>query len=313
VRINSDPNVAEVQLMNRHGVSDAFGLILQHDLEAMCGWAPVAYENSDCEGIHQMRVSLRRMRSALSVFSRVIAPDLLSPWSDDMRWIANALGPARDMDVFLNESISPLAGKTPFTHGEQVLRELTRTRRDQLQLQLQQTLNSQRYQNFIKEFSKWLENHGWFQWDMPARDRLKMTQSVRDFAIRTLDRRLSKTCQRGKDLASMSDEQLHELRIECKKLRYATDFFSTLFPGDKLRNFVQNLKAIQNILGLMNDVAVLPSVIDPLLEGVSDPEVLRFAGAVFGWRAKGYDDARKLFEMRWSQFMVTSPPWQHDK
>lgn len=295
--------------MNRHGVGDAFGLILAHDLTAMLTWVPVAYANSNIEGVHQVRVALRRMRAATSIFSKAMPQNILTKWTEEMRWLASSLGSARDLDVFINESLIPIAGKTPFTHGETMLLELTQNRSSQLYAEVQNTLDSTRYHTFVEEFSRWLESNQWFQGDMPVKDRLKMTQSVRHFAIKSLNKRFQKLCLLGEDLTLLSDEQLHAVRIECKKMRYATDFFSTLFSEDKIKQFIRQLKAIQTILGLMNDVAILPNTLNALLEGVTDPDVLRYSGAVLGWRAKGYDDTRKRLANCWSQFLSTPPPW----
>jgi len=276
----------------------------------MLSWVPVAYANSDVEGVHQVRIALRRMRSALAIFSRAMPANVLSPWSEEMRWMAAALGPARDLDVFISESIVPLLGKTPYSHGEKVLMELARNKRAELYVQVQHTLDSPRYQIFVKDFSHWLEMRGWFQRDMLAKDRLKMTQGIRNFSIKILEKRFRKICVNGESLETLSDEALHELRIECKKMRYATDFFSLLFPGESMRLFVRNLKAIQNILGLMNDVAALPRVMDGLVDGLTNPEVLRFSGTVLGWRTKGYADARQHLTTRWSHFISIPPPWR---
>lgn len=303
-------NQGQVQLMNRHGVGDAFGLIVHHDLATMLTWIPVVRADSDIEGIHQVRVALRRMRAATSVFSKAMPQKSLTKWAEEMRWMASALGPMRDLDVFINESLIPIVGKTPFTQGETVLLELTKNRRSQLFTEVQNTLESPRYHTFVEDFSRWLEGHQWFQGDMPVKDRLKMTQGVQEFAIKSLNKRFQKLCLPIEELAALPDVQLHALRIACKKMRYTTDFFSTLFPEDKLRPFIRRLKAIQTILGLMNDVAVLPNTLNPLLEGVTDPDVWRYSGAVLGWHAKGYDDARKRLAHHWSQFLSTPPPWR---
>lgn len=307
----SNPTQTEetVQLTNRHGVGDAFGLILRNDLKAMLAWAPIAYANSDIEGVHQVRIALRRLRSALSTFAKAMPQNMCSSWSEEVRFFASALGPTRDLDVFINESLIPILGKTPFTQGEKMLLAQATARREQLYTEVQRTLDSPRYQTFVKDFSQWLEMRGWFQVDMPAKHRIKLTRSVRDFAAITLEKRFNKAFIMGENLALMTDEDLHELRIECKKIRYTTEFFSSLFPDNNLKSFIRNLKAIQNILGLMNDVAILPNTLNTLLNGTTDPDVLRFSGAVLGWRTREYDDMRHHLHNRWSDFVASEKPW----
>ncbi|MBF0436384.1 MAG: CHAD domain-containing protein [Magnetococcales bacterium] len=299
-----------VPLSPQLGVGEAFGRIVGHELKQLQTWIPIAHDNSDVEGIHQARVSLRRMRSAVGVFAKSMPLDSLKPWSDTMRWLATALGPARDMDVFLEESLRPVLGKTSFRTGETVLLELTQARRLALQAQVCATLESPRCQEFISGFDRWLAERTWFQQDIPATTRLKLTRGIGVFARETLEKRYGKLVLRGKDLTSLSSPELHELRIACKKMRYASDFFSSLLPENRLRLFLRNLKTIQGVLGLMNDVATLPSTLDSLLEEVTEVQVLRFAGVVLGWRAKGYEDQRLQLPRNWEEFLKSPLPWR---
>ncbi|MBF0421964.1 MAG: CHAD domain-containing protein [Magnetococcales bacterium] len=302
-----------VGLHRHHSVSDAFGLILEQELLQLQTWIPVAHANSDPEGVHQVRVSLRRMRSAMAIFGKVLPREEISPWADTTRWLASSLGPARDLDVFMNESILPVVGRTPYLQGESVVMELARQRRLEMQHQLQQTLDSPRCQEFMGRFGPWLVARSWFQKDIPARNRLKLTRSIVDFARQSLDKRYLQTQRHGQDITTLSDPELHELRIECKKLRYVADFFSSLFSENRMHLFIRNLKSMQNILGLMNDVAVLPALLDNLLQGVTDVEALRFSSAILGWRSKGYEDARRYLETRWSEFSNTPLPWLNSR
>lgn len=302
-----------VLLSPQLGVGEAFGVIVGHELNQLQTWIPIAHANSNVEGVHQARVSLRRMRSAVGVFAKAMPLDSLKSWSDTMRWLATALGPARDMDVFLEESLQPVLGKTTFNTGETVLLELTRSRRLALQTQVCTTLDSPRCREFVSGLDRWLVDRSWFQQDIPAKDRLKLTRGIGVFACETLEKRFGKLLLRGKDLTTLSAPELHELRIECKKMRYACDFFSSLLPENRLRLFLRHLKTIQGVLGLMNDVATLPSTLNSLLEGVSEVEVLRFAGVILGWRAKGYEDQRLQLSRYWDEFRKSPVPWRDSR
>ena len=89
-------------------VDRAIQAILRSCLQHWCANEAAALDGSDPEGVHQMRVALRRLRSAFSVFGRLIDPAQRAWLSDEAKTIVNGLGPARDWDVFLAELLAPV-------------------------------------------------------------------------------------------------------------------------------------------------------------------------------------------------------------
>src|SRR3546814_12195228 len=73
--------------------------------------------NRDIEGVHQMRVALRRLRSALSLFAPALPAALTDPLIAELRWLNGPLGRKRDIDVFLAETLVPLSAKLPDPKG----------------------------------------------------------------------------------------------------------------------------------------------------------------------------------------------------
>ncbi|MBF0445929.1 MAG: hypothetical protein HQL68_10100 [Magnetococcales bacterium] len=59
----------------------------------------------------------------------------------------------------------------------------------------------------------------------------------------------------------------------------------------------------------MNDVSVMPGLIDGLLEGVKDVDTIKYAGAAIGWRAREYEEVRGELDARWTAFSSTAFPW----
>ena len=102
-----------------HSVSDAFATIMQHNFDYLLTWEEAARSWDDIEGVHQFRVTLRRMRSALSLFRDAIPQSARKYWSDELRWVASELGMARDLDVFISEGLSTDVEELPLTgcHG----------------------------------------------------------------------------------------------------------------------------------------------------------------------------------------------------
>ncbi len=88
-------------------VSSALGAILQDSFNDLTRWESKARSWDDIEGVHQMRVNARRMRSALWSFRSSVPKDVSLHWREELRWIASQLGDARDLDVFIAEGLTP--------------------------------------------------------------------------------------------------------------------------------------------------------------------------------------------------------------
>ena len=102
-----------VVLSPKMSINEAFAAILRHNFDDMLSWIPVAYNREDIEGVHQVRVALRRLRSAISVFRKAIPRSITDPWNEEMRWVAGEFGLTRDLDVLIDEGLEGVAGKIP--------------------------------------------------------------------------------------------------------------------------------------------------------------------------------------------------------
>ena len=304
------PSIRKAIILSpKQSVNEAFSAILRHNFDDMIRWVPVAYNREDIEGVHQVRVSLRRLRSAVSLFRKAIPRTITDPWNQEMRWVASEFGPARDLDVFIDEGLGEMAGTLPLPEGENKVRTLALQHQDAAYARLRLMLDSDRYKTFATHFDQWIKVHGWFQVDMPSETRAYMGTGIVRYARVVLSKRLSVAMAVGPSLDHLSDEALHQLRIECKKLRYATEFFSALFDSKGMAEFTLQLKGVQGLLGTMNDVAVMPNLLDGLLAGVKDPEAIHYAGALLGWRSHQSADVRKQVREAWKVFAKTPSPW----
>ena len=86
-------------------VSEAFAAVAWETLRQMQANEEGTLEGADAEFLHQMRVALRRLRSTFSAFSRALPPDCDAKVKSDLRWLGSRLGPARDWDVFVTETL----------------------------------------------------------------------------------------------------------------------------------------------------------------------------------------------------------------
>jgi CHAD domain-containing protein len=84
--------------------------------------------------------------------------------------------------------------------------------------------------------------------------------SIADFAAGELKRRTTKIVKRSKRLGTLDGHRRHKLRISIKKVRYACEFFASVYEGHKCerrrQEFAAALKGIQSALGKLNDMQI---------------------------------------------------------
>ncbi len=137
----------------------------------------------------------------------------------------------------------------------------------------------------------------------------KLDKPITPFVVKTLTKRLNKIIAAGEILDQLSDEELHEVRIRCKKVRYAIEFFTPLFDAEEMKNFTATFKGLQRQLGIINDVAVMPGLLNRILEGVEDPEARAFADAMAALRVSQQDDAKAKLPQCWADLAAIDMPW----
>src|SRR5512143_3286624 len=262
-------------------VSETFAAILKHNHEHLLEWESTARSWDDIEGVHQVRVALRRLRSALRVFRAAIPRAVTDPWADEMRWLANQLGPARDLDVFLDEGMDAVADKLALPGREKLLL-LAQGRRLGAYQTVLTMLDSERYAGFKERLGAWLETQGWLTAELSDKERGRLEGNIVSFARQVLDKQERAVLATGSHVDQESPKEMHQLRIECKKLRYAAEFFNSLFKT--MEEFIAHLKSLQDLLGIMHDVAVMHDLLEDLLKGETDPPVFQYAGGLVGWR-----------------------------
>jgi CHAD domain-containing protein len=106
----------------------------------------------------------------------------------------------------------------------------------------------------------------------------------------------------------MDSEALHRLRIDCKKLRYATEFFAPLY-GERMVDFTQHLKALQDLLGTLHDTAVIADLHRDLLKGAGNSKLKRMARKLEKQRGKEAEEIMETLVVRWTEFSQAPRPW----
>ncbi len=247
-----------LELPARTTTRDAFKMIGNACLkQVVSNEAPVI--KADPEGVHQMRVGLRRLRAAMSLFSGILRDAETAAIKTELKWLAGELGPARELEVLISRVIAPIKRRHGFwRHMPALSRELA-AKREAALIRAQDAVQSARFRALTLEVAAWLEVG---QWRTPADDlvRDRGDLPIEVSAVEQLTRRWRKVRKRGNALAQLNAGERHKLRIQAKKLRYAVEFFSSLFTAkratERQKQFLAALERLQDGLGDLNDIAV---------------------------------------------------------
>lgn len=253
-----------------------------------------AIDGSDPEFVHQARVAIRRLRAALKMFAPVLPEGFSAAWNPAWRDTAAALGDARNWDVFIDEILPPLLSAFP-EHPE-VTRLVERAKRQQqtAQRRAAAALSSHHYSLLLLDFSGAL----WTLNDAPE------APPIGDFAEQRLQRRQRQVARLASRIAELDTCERHGLRISCKKLRYALEFFTPILASAAHQRLRSALAIAQDILGEMNDLATATT-----LTATPKP------GLIAGWlagRSAVIDDALPAALRPLSQ-VLTGPKTSRNK
>jgi CHAD domain-containing protein len=283
-------------LKRRMTGAQAFQIIGASCLQHLMANEAIVRAASEADAVHQMRVALRRLRAAITLFKNVVEDEQRGQIKAELKWMANVLGEARDLDVYITTVLEPARDQHGNDESYRQLLTEYRERRNQAYRTVQETIPSPRFANGILETAAWIQAGGWLQ-DKGKLARRRRDQPVAELAEEELGRRWKKIIKRGRNLVELDPEERHQVRIEIKKLRYATEFFESLFKGGgakkKKRAALNTLEALQETLGELNDIAV-GTHMDPstAAEAIHQHQIARVDELLDGARAQYQELAR---------------------
>jgi inorganic triphosphatase YgiF len=288
---------------------DLFAAVITNTLQHfVANWAPLR-ETDAPESVHQLRVALRRMRSALGIFRRVIDLPELEDIRSEARRIASALGPARDCDAFRQNALAgPLSGDGEQIKGALPLLEAVAKRRKAGYEEARRVIDEPAASLFVVKVQSFVFTRAW-RTALAPQDLGLLTTPGRIYAATVLDRLLKRALKRGKHMPDMPDEERHEVRIALKNLRYATEFFGSLFTGAKgLRSYLGLVADLQEDLGAHNDAATAKSFIESLALP-PEPEPHFVTGYLLGWYRHATMVADGHLAGKWKKFKKADVFW----
>ncbi len=243
-----------IELAKSASVDDAVAVIFETCLTHWTANEAAALSGGNPEGVHEMRVALRRMRAALSDFQEIIPAAQVSWQKRETKWLITTLGMARDWDVFLSELLAPVVAARPDHTGLAELRMAAEAERDKGYARTRRAIQSSRYSALLARMRRWLSAKSWRQGS--NRRRKSLDEPAVKMADRLLKKRHKAVLKLGHDFKTLPPQQRHQLRIALKKLRYTAEFFRSLYQRKPEKSYFSTLAELQNSLGHMNDVVV---------------------------------------------------------
>lgn len=210
-------------------------------------------DDLDSEHLHDLRVSVRRMRVAIGRVKGVLPARIVERWSRELKWLGQVTGPTRDLDVYLLELPRYRALLSPAMAADLApLRAWLVAEQRRAQSALARELRGERVRRIRAGLAALVA-------EVPARrpSSPNATRPIGEVAGEVVWKEHRRVRRQARAVRPDSAaELLHELRKSCKKLRYAMEFFRSLYPTDAMERSIGALKALQQTLGACNDYEI---------------------------------------------------------
>jgi triphosphatase len=278
--------------------------LLVNQIIAERGWDP--------EGVHQMRVALRRLRTACTLLSSEIGSPTLRVFATEAKWLGQVLGAPRDWDVLMTDTVAGPQQILGTDFDFEGLRNAAEPHRVAAYATLREALASARYNRFHLSLSRWIACRGWRN-ELENKSLAVLLEPSAMLANRVLTRLHRAALKRGKGFRHLQPEARHKLRIALKKLRYTTEFFQGVYGADAdAANYLKCLARLQTALGHANDATITQPLLSVLGGDPVTPQTQRAIGAVIGWQARDRAAIETTLYEHWRRFRVIPTFWPGD-
>lgn len=298
-------------------VGTAFHALARQGLAHLCANEDVVLTRGNPDAVHQMRVAVRWLRALLTAFRPALDHDATRFLIAEFKWLQGQLGHARDWDVFLQTTLTPLAERLRAEPSLDELRRAAETARHDAYGVVRATLGDRRYTRLLLRLQLWLDSTAWDGKDAPVALRAPLVS----LAERILEKRYRKLRKLGGRFAELSEAEMHEVRLRAKTLRYAAEFFVPIYAGKGSKKFIHALTEIQDTLGSLHDAIVgrelLTTVGSPVRAGKEQsgearrtPGLERAMGVAAGFQAARIAGDKRRFASVWPRFRKLKKFWQ---
>lgn len=295
----SQPAVGKDVLAPLHkdqSVSDALRCLIADCLSHVQSNVLGVLLKADAEYLHQVRVYLRRLRVVLSIALRYQPDTELASLREQVSELCVGLGRSREWDVFVTQTLGSICARFPQHEGLQEITRASERARKQQHETIAQQLGSPDFQRMLLRFGAWIHSQ------QPDTSPIALKVLVSS----SLKKRLKDVDKYGEALLKDDMEQLHRLRIACKKLRYCIEMFDSLIDRKKSKTYLGVLTDLQDVLGRFNDHAVAQRLIDSL-DNKTRHEVIVLIRKEL---ARDVDELNTEFIKAWKRFAKLKFCWE---
>lgn len=263
-------------------VAEAFEIIVHSSVRHYRLNEPLVIAERRSEALHQGRVAMRRLRSAITLFRPAVEDVEYQHIRNQLRWFTAQLGDARNLDVYLERDLDD-------DERAKIIRK-----RQRAYDEVVDAMNSHKFRRLLIDIVGWVALGAWRNGKLAARP-------VESFATNRLDK-LWESVVRDADIARMDEDRRHRVRIQGKKLRYALEFLQGLYPHARAseKRFANAVEELQDSLGKLNDMATARTIAE--------------VQAIDGWLIGSVEERRHLVsaEQALRELKRVGPFWRPD-
>ena len=236
-------------LPQRAAVGDAFAALCHAALAQIAANAPGVARGDEPEYLHQLRVGMRRLLSAVRAFRRLLKRNRADEVVRPLRHAMRVFGTARDWDVFCFTLARAKANRDLVARASRKRAAVARAARE--------LAGSPAFDKAQRRARRWLSRDPW-------RSDAVQGDPLLGYARRSLERAHRKLRKRARRIDWRDPARRHVVRIALKRLRYGCDFFAGCFPQAAVGPFLGRLAKLQDTLGELNDISVARTLLQQL-------------------------------------------------
>ncbi|HEX5328199.1 MAG TPA: CHAD domain-containing protein [Acetobacteraceae bacterium] len=310
LRSGKDPEAAkaaDIEMTPDLTAEAAFGAIVRSGLSHVLANMQAAHLG-DPEGVHQLRIAIRRLRAALLLFRPLLQHETTKRFGAELQRAGQVFGAARDWDVFVLDSVPAASADRTAPGWLELLREPAELRRAAALTRLRQELDGPTFTALLLGLAGWVEDAS--RHPLVAGNE-QLLRPIAEIAPELIERVAHKVAKRGKGVGNAGHEALHDLRKAVKKLRYSVEFAAALYPRKPGQRLIKACKDLQELLGAANDAAVTPELAGQLAEARA--ELAPAVGELADWAAARGRKALRRVPKSWRKLRDAEGFWRQGR
>lgn len=290
------------ELNPKHDAWTSLTSIVEAGAAQLIGNDATVLAGVDIEGVHQARVAVRRLRAALSAFRSIIPDDLYARLNKSLRRHIRILGAARDLDVFLDETLGPLLAQKNAPKALRQFAKRCETARALSYKRVHKEMRSARYGRLQLELIRFSTH------DVPD---IALGVGTETLAANLLDAQCAAVVDAaGRSPGDLPEADQHALRITIKNLRYTIDCFAKIYPKPKVKEWRSATKKLQQCLGGLNDAVVHNALLDRM-DAPDMPVKKSVRRAIQAANEKKVAHGLNDLAVCWETFSALTPFWEN--